>query len=197
MGFTLVVRHRSQDVVLYRQGDINFVVNCEPLSLAGYCASKHGPSACAMAFHAGDSHKAYTRALASGAQPVDMPAGPMELRLPAIKGMSGAPLYLIDRFEDGGSIYDIDFEFLPGVDRHPPGHGCRLTDPLPHNVYRGRMAFWGCFYEKIFNFREIRCADIQGGYTGLTRRAMTAPDGLIRTPLNEGAGKGGTARTAM
>ena len=114
----------------------------------------------------------------------------MELRLPAIKGIGGAPLYLIDRFEDGKSIYDIDFEFLEGVDRNPVGHGLKIIDHLTHNVYRGRMAYWAGFYEKLFNFREIRYFDIQGEYTGLTSRAMTAPDGLIRIPLNEDAGKG-------
>ena len=194
MGFSLVATHRSKDVVLYRQGDINFVVNREPRSLAGYFAAEHGPSACAMAFRVRDSHKAYARALALGAQPVDVPTGPMELKLPAIKGIGGAPLYLIDRFEDGKSIYDIDFEFLPGVERHPRGHGLRMIDHLTHNVYRGRMGFWGTFYEKIFNFREIRYFDIQGEYTGLASRATTAPDGLIRIPLNEEAGKGGSGQ---
>ena len=199
MGFSLVARHRSKDVLLYRQGEINFIVNREPKSLAGYFAAEHGPSACAMAFRVKDSHKAYARALELGAQPIDVPTGPMELRLPAIKGIGGAPLYLIDRFEDGKSIYDIDFEFLPGyrsmADRRPRGHGLRVIDHLTHNVYRGRMAFWGSFYQRIFNFREIRYFDIQGEYTGLTSRAMTAPDGLIRIPLNEdGGGKAGAGQ---
>jgi 4-hydroxyphenylpyruvate dioxygenase len=114
----------------------------------------------------------------------------MELRLPAIKGIGGAPLYLIDRFEDGRSIYDIDFAFIEGVDRHPAGHGLKVLDHLTHNVYRGRMAYWAGFYEKLFNFREIRYFDIQGEYTGLTSKAMTAPDGLIRIPLNEESSRG-------
>jgi 4-hydroxyphenylpyruvate dioxygenase len=191
MGFTQVARHRSKDVVLYRQGDINFVVNREPRSLAGYFAAEHGPSACGLAFRVKDAHKAYARALELGAQPIDIPTGPMELRLPAIKGIGGAPLYLIDRYEDGKSIYDIDFDFIPGVDRHPVGHGLQRIDHLTHNVYRGRMAFWAGFYERLFNFREIRYFDIQGEYTGLTSKAMTAPDGLIRIPLNEESKQGG------
>ena len=129
MGFSLVAHHRSKDVVLYRQGDINFIVNREPKGLAGYFTSEHGPCACALAFRVKDAHLAYARALELGAQPVDVPTGPMELRLPAIKGIGGAPLYLIDRFEDGKSIYDIDFEFIDGVDRHPPGHGFTLIVP--------------------------------------------------------------------
>jgi 4-hydroxyphenylpyruvate dioxygenase len=189
LGFSLVARHRSKDVVLYRQGDINFIVNREPKSLAGYFAAEHGPSACALAFRVRDSHKAYARALDLGAQPIEVPTGPMELRLPAIKGIGGAPLYLIDRFEDGKSIYDIDFEWLPGAERHPRGHGLRVIDHMTHNVYRGRMAYWAGFYEKLFNFRQIRYFDIKGEYTGLTSKAMTAPDGLIRIPLNEEASK--------
>jgi 4-hydroxyphenylpyruvate dioxygenase len=192
MGFVHVARHRSKDVDLYRQGDINFIINREPRSHAAYFAAEHGPCACSMAFRVRDSHKAYARALEQGAQPVDIAPGPMELRLPAIKGIGGAPLYLIDRFEDGKSIYDIDFDFFPGVDRHPAGYGLKIIDHLTHNVYRGRMAFWGSFYERIFNFREIRYFDIKGEYTGLTSRAMTAPDGMIRIPLNEEAsGKSG------
>ena len=190
LGFSKVAHHRSKDVDLYRQGGINFIVNREPRSQAAYFAAEHGPAACGMAFRVRDAHHAYNRALALGAQPVEIPTGPMELRLPAIKGIGGAPLYLIDRFEDGKSIYDIDFEFLPGIDPHPTGHGFKLIDHLTHNVYRGRMAYWAGFYERLFNFREIRYFDIKGEYTGLTSRAMTAPDGLIRIPLNEEGGSG-------
>lgn len=194
MGFSLVARHRSKDVLLYRQGEINFIVNREPRSLASYFATEHGPSACGLAFRVRDAHRAYARALELGAQPVEIPTGPMELRLPAIRGIGGAPLYLIDRFEDGKSIYDIDFEWLDGVARHPHGHGLHRIDHLTHNVYRGRMAYWGQFYERLFNFREIRYFDIQGEYTGLTSKAMTAPDGQIRIPLNEEAGRGGSGQ---
>lgn len=191
LGFSLVARHRSKDVLLYRQGDINFIINREPKSMAAYFAAEHGPSACGLAFRVRDSHKAYARALELGAQPIEIPTGPMELRLPAIKGIGGAPLYLIDRYEEGRSIYDIDFEFIEGVDRHPVGHGFKLVDHLTHNVYKGRMTFWSGFYERIFGFREIRYFDIKGEYTGLTSRALSAPDGLIRIPLNEEAGKAG------
>jgi 4-hydroxyphenylpyruvate dioxygenase len=190
MGFTLVARHRSKDVLLYRQGDINFIVNREPKSPAAYFAAEHGPSACGLAFRVKDAHVAYARALELGAQPIEVPTGPMELRLPAIKGIGGAPLYLIDRYEDGESIYDIDFKFIDGVDRHPAGFGLKLVDHLTHNVYRGRMSFWAGFYEKLFNFQEIRYFDISGEYTGLTSKAMTAPDGKIRIPLNEESSKG-------
>lgn len=191
LGFTKVAKHRSKNVTLYRQGDINFIINHEPKSAAAYFAAEHGPSACGMAFRVKNAPYAYERALELGAQPMEMPTGPMELRLPAIKGIGGAPLYLIDRYGEGQSIYDIDFEYLEGVDKNPVGHGLKLIDHLTHNVYRGRMTHWANFYERIFNFREIRYFDIKGEYTGLTSRAMTAPDGKIRIPLNEEAGGGG------
>jgi 4-hydroxyphenylpyruvate dioxygenase len=177
-------------VTLYRQGNINFILNEEQDSPAAYFAEEHGPSACGMAFRVADSHHAYSEALKMGAQPVEIVTGPMELRLPAIKGIGGAPLYLIDRYEEGQSIYDIDFRFFEGVDRHPIGYGFQLIDHLTHNVYRGRMEYWAGFYERLFNFREIRYFDIKGEYTGLLSKAMTAPDGKIRIPLNEEASQG-------
>ena len=190
MGFKLVARHRSKNVLLYRQGEINFIINNEPKSYAAYFAAEHGPSACGLAFRVKDAHQAYARALELGAEPMEIPTGPMELRLPAIKGIGGAPLYLIDRFEEGKSIYDIDFEFIEGVERNPIGHGLKFVDHLTHNVYRGRMTYWANFYERLFNFRQIRYFDIQGEYTGLTSKAMTAPDGKIRIPLNEESKQG-------
>ena len=190
MGFSKVAQHRSKDVSLYRQGGINFIINREPRSVASYFAAEHGPSACGLAFRVRNSRLAYERALELGAEPMEMRTGPMELHLPAIKGIGGAPLYLIDRFEEGRSIYDIDFDFIEGVERHPIGHGLKLVDHMTHNVYRGRMAYWSRYYERLFNFREIRYFDIQGEHTGLTSKAMTAPDGLIRIPLNEESAKG-------
>ncbi|GAB2891398.1 4-hydroxyphenylpyruvate dioxygenase [Microbulbifer echini] len=191
MGFVKVARHRSKDVTLWRQGDINFVTNYEPNSHAYYYAQEHGPSACGLAFRVKDAKLAYEAALAKGAQPVDLQTGPMELKLPAIKGIGGATLYLIDRYEDGKSIYDIDFIWEEGVDRRPEGCGFHTLDHLTHNVYRGRMDYWAKYYEDLFNFREIRYFDIKGEYTGLLSKAMTAPDGKIRIPLNEEAAGGG------
>ena len=190
LGFTAVAKHRSKDVSLWRQGDINFIINNEPKSQAWYFAREHGPCACGMAFRVRDAHVAYNRALEKGAQPVEIPTGPMELRLPAIKGIGGATVYLIDRYEDGSSIYDIDFDFIEGVERHPKGCGFKVVDHLTHNVYRGRMEYWAKYYEELFNFREIRYFDIKGEHTGLLSKAMTAPDGKIRIPLNDEASKG-------
>jgi 4-hydroxyphenylpyruvate dioxygenase len=191
MGFSHIASHRSKDVDLWRQGDINFILNYEKGSPAAFYAEEHGPSACGMAFRVRDAKQAYNRALELGAQPIDIPTGPMELKLPAIRGIGGAILYLVDRYEEGTSIYDIDFVFLEGVDRHPEGCGFKLIDHLTHNVYRGRMDYWSSYYERLFNFREIRYFDIKGEHTGLTSKAMTAPDGKIRIPLNEEAGSQG------
>ncbi len=191
MGFSLIAKHRSKNVELYRQGDINFILNKETVGTTAYFAEEHGPCACGMAFRVEDAQYAYNRAIEAGAQPIDIHTGPMELRLPAIKGIGGAPLYLIDRYGKDASIYDIDFVYLDDVDRHPEGCGFDYIDHLTHNVYRGRMEYWANFYEKLFNFREIRYFDIKGEYTGLTSRAMTAPDNRIRIPLNEEGSKGG------
>ena len=191
MGFTLVARHRSKDVELWRQGDINLITNYEKNSHAYHYAREHGPSACGLAFRVKDAQFAYTEALKKGAQPVEIPTSPMELRLPAIKGIGGATLYLIDRYGQGESIYDIDFNWIEGVDKNPEGCGFHTLDHLTHNVYRGRMEHWAKYYEDLFNFREIRYFDIKGEYTGLLSKAMTAPDGKIRIPLNEEAAGGG------
>jgi len=191
LGFEAIAQHRSKDVTLYRQGGINFIINREPGSVASYFAQEHGAGACGMAFRVRDSQRAYRRALQLGAQPVEIPTGPMELRLPAIKGIGGAPLYLIDRYAEGVSIYDIDFEYFDNARRSPEGVLLCEIDHVTHNVYRGRMAFWADYYQRYFNFREIRYFDIQGERTGLTSRALTAPDGRIRIPLNEEARQGG------
>ncbi|MFN5128985.1 MAG: 4-hydroxyphenylpyruvate dioxygenase [Sphingomonadaceae bacterium] len=191
VGFSRIARHRSKDVDLWRQGEINLIANYEPKSPAAYFAAEHGPSACGMAFRVKNARLAYDEAIARGAEPVETRTGPMELRLPAIRGIGGAMIYLVDRYGDALSIYDIDFDYLPGVDRNPVGAGFKIIDHLTHNVYGGRMAHWGSFYERVFNFRELRYFDIKGEYTGLTSRAMTAPDGKIRIPLNEEGKAGG------
>ena len=191
MGFTRVAEHRSKNVALWRQGGINFITNYEPGSHAFYYGREHGPSACGMAFRVRDAKVAYALALENGAEPVEVDTGPMELRLPAIKGIGGATVYLIDRYEEGVSIYDIDFKWLEGVEHGQSGFGFHTLDHLTHNVYRGRMQYWADYYEKLFNFREIRYFDIKGEYTGLLSKAMTAPDGKIRIPLNEESSGGG------
>ncbi len=193
MGFTAVARHRSKDVILYRQGRVNFIVNREADSFAQSFARVHGPSACAFAIRVKDAAHAYRRALELGAKPFEGKVGPMELNIPALQGIGGSLIYLIDRYPGNNgelSIYDVDFVPIPGVPQHPVGAGLMEIDHLTHNVYSGRMDTWAQFYEKLFNFREIRYFDIRGQKTGLTSRALTSPCGKIRIPINEPSDKG-------
>ncbi|MCC5858855.1 MAG: 4-hydroxyphenylpyruvate dioxygenase [Ectothiorhodospiraceae bacterium] len=186
MGFTEIARHRSKRVSLFRQGDINFILNAEPGSQGMSFAAAHGPCANAMAFRVRDARAAVEALRAAGATIVEAKAGPMELNIPAIEGIGGSLLYLVDRYGDR-SIYDVDFEPIPGADQNPVGHGLTYIDHLTHNVARGNMDRWAQFYERLFNFREIRYFDIEGKRTGLSSRAMTSPDGKIRIPINESA----------
>jgi 4-hydroxyphenylpyruvate dioxygenase len=188
LGFAAIAKHRSKNVLLYRQGDINFIVNAEPDSFAQSFARVHGPSICALAFRVRDAASAYRHCVASGAWGVEAHPGPMELNIPAIKGIGDSLIYLVDRYPGSGtgvSIYDVDFLPLPGAERRPQGAGLTYIDHLTHNVHRGRMDEWASFYERLFNFREVRYFDIEGKLTGLKSKAMTSPCGKIRIPINE------------
>jgi len=185
MGFRAVGRHRSKDVTLYRQGDTNFVVNAEPESHGARFARAHGPSACAMAFRVKDAGFAYRKLIELGATPFQNQVGPMELNIPAIEGIGGSVIYLVDRYGEH-SIYDVDFVPTdPAKGFAHEGAGLTYVDHVTHNVFRGNMDKWAGFYEKLFNFKEIRYFDIEGKLTGLKSRAMTSPDGNIRIPINE------------
>ena len=194
MGFVAIARHRHKDVTLYRQGGVNFIINAEPDSFAQRFARLHGPSICAIAFRVQDAAFAYRRALELGAWGFDSKSGPMELNIPAIKGIGDSLIYFVDRWRGksavpGGigdiSIYDVDFEPVPGAQTSPAGCGLTAIDHLTHNVHRGRMREWAEFYERLFNFREVRYFDIEGKLTGLKSKAMTSPCGRIRIPINE------------
>ncbi|MGD9765465.1 MAG: 4-hydroxyphenylpyruvate dioxygenase [Candidatus Binatia bacterium] len=183
MGFAPIARHRSKDVVLYRQGEINFIVNREPQSFAQAFATVHGPSVCAFGIRVANAAQVYERALDRGAQPFRGNVGPMELNIPAIYGIGKSLIYLIDRYGDR-SIYDVDFVPLPAA---PAGEavGLHTIDHLTHNAHRGRMNRWADFYARMFGFSEIRYFDIHGRTTGLRSRAMVSPCGRIRIPINE------------
>lgn len=185
LGFTKIAKHKSKNVHLWRQGDINFILNAEKDSHAEGFYNAHGPSANAMAFRVKDTAVAVRHAKALGIEVIEPKVGEGELHIPALRGVGGSLIYLVDRYGDKGSIYDIDFAPLPGVDQRPKGVGLKLIDHLTHNVYRGRMDELAGFYEKVFNFRQIRYFDIEGKLTGLISRAMTSPCGKIRIPINE------------
>jgi 4-hydroxyphenylpyruvate dioxygenase len=187
MGFPAIATHKRKDVTLHRQGEINFIINAEAGSYAEAYARDHGPSACAMAFRVKDSKAAFERAVRLGATPVANDVAHGEMDIPAIEGIGGSRLFFVDRYGDNGSIYEIDFDFVADAPKRLEELDSRLTyiDHLTHNVQRGRMAVWADFYEKLFNFREIRYFDIEGKQTGLFSKAMTSPCGKIRIPLNE------------
>ena len=197
MGFEPVARHRHTAVLRYKQGDVNFILNAEPRSFAQNFARRHGPSVCAMAFRVKDAALAYERLLERGAWGVEARTGPGELNIPAIKGIGDSLIYLVDRYTEnawGNTIYDVDFKPLPGFEAFwrresppPTGAGLAFVDHLTHNVHRGRMQEWAEFYERLFNFREVRYFDIEGKLTGLKSKAMTSPCGRIRIPINESA----------
>jgi 4-hydroxyphenylpyruvate dioxygenase len=183
LGFIEIGRHRHKDVSHYRQGDINFILNREAQGQASRFAQRHGPSANAMAFRVKDAARAVEVAVERGAKVIEQPVGPMELKIPAIEGVGGLMIYLVDRY-GARTIYDVDFDPVAPA---PVTSGVGLTriDHLTHNLQRGHMAHWTDFYERVFNFREIRYFDIEGKLTGLVSRALTSPCGLIRIPLNE------------
>lgn len=187
MGFTAIARHRSKNVLHFRQGDINFLLNMELGGQPSDFRVQHGPSANALAFRVRDARHAFEEAQRRGAKPADMPIGPMELDIPCIEGIGGAYVYLVDRY-GAQSIYDVDFRPIEGVCEGTNSTGLTYLDHLTHNVYRGNMARWADYYERIFNFREIRYFDIEGKVTGLFSKAMTSPCGKIRIPLNESKG---------
>ncbi|MBI3525294.1 MAG: 4-hydroxyphenylpyruvate dioxygenase [Betaproteobacteria bacterium] len=199
MGFVAIARHRHKNVLLYRQGEINFIINAEPDSFAQRFARLHGPSICAIALRVQDAKFAYERAIGLGAWGYAERAGPGELNIPAIKGIGDSLIYLVDRWRgkngaregEIGNIgfFDVDFEPLPvaylGAALSPRGHGLKHIDHLTHNVHRGRMGEWADFYTRLFNFREVRYFDIEGQVTGVKSKAMTSPCGKIRIPINE------------
>jgi 4-hydroxyphenylpyruvate dioxygenase len=189
LGFTAIARHRSKNVTLYRQGGINFIVNGEAKGFPKAFSDAHGPSVCAIAIRVDDAPKAMARAQELGAKALVNEPGPMEVMLPGIEAIGGSRIFFVDRYDEAGSIpgsiYAIDFKAIAGVDQNPAGFGLTEIDHLTNNVYRGRMNHWAEFYERLFNFREIRYFDIEGKLTGLKSRAMTSPDGKIRIPINE------------
>jgi 4-hydroxyphenylpyruvate dioxygenase len=186
MGFAEAARHRYRRITLYRQGAINLLVTEAPESHATRFAAEHGPCAPSMAFRVVDAQHAYQRCVSLGAEPADLPREGLTIQAPAIKGIGGSLLYLIDRYGTKGTPYDDDFAWLqPGTKEN--GAGPYYIDHLTHNVVRGRMDWWTEFYNRLFSFRQIRYFDIEGRHTGLYSRALTSPDGKIRIPINESA----------
>jgi len=184
MGFAAVMRHARRPITLFRQGGVNFLVNADADSFAADFAAQHGPGACGFAVRFKQSAgSVQQQVLARGGE-----RAPREstraVQRPVVSGIGGAMLYLVDHYGDAGDVY-ADFVAIAGADPQPRGFGLTFIDHLTHNLYFGNMEKWADYYEKLFNFREIRYFDIKGVKTGLVSKAMTAPDGIVRIPLNE------------
>ena len=185
MGFTAVLRHKSRPITVYRQGGVNFLVNEDPDSFAADFANAHGPCACGFAIRfRKPADEVFKKVLENGGAAIDHKPGTKAIDAPVVKGIGDCMLYLVDRYGDRGSAYE-DFEPVPGAEQEPTGFGLTFIDHLTHNLYFGNMQKWSDYYERLFNFREIRYFDIKGVKTGLVSKAMTAPDGIVRIPLNE------------
>jgi 4-hydroxyphenylpyruvate dioxygenase len=185
MGYAPVARHKTKDITVYRQGDINYILNAEPGSFAAGFVAFHGPCAASMAWRVVDAEHAFRHAVSRGAEPYT--GSDKTLNVPAIKGIGGSLIYFIDRYSGGQSPYDAEFEWLGERNPKPRGVGFYYLDHLTHNVKRGNMDKWFGFYVDLFNFRQIRFFDIEGKLTGLFSRALTSPCGRIRIPINESA----------
>ncbi len=191
MGFAPVARHKTKAITLYRQGDVNYLVNEQSGTHGHDFVAAHGPCAPSMAFRVVDAKAAYQRALSLGAEPAEMSSAQKTLDVPAIKGIGGSLLYFVERYGAKGSAYDAEFDWTDAKNPRPEGAGLFYLDHLTHNVHRGRMDVWTGFYERLFNFRQIRFFDIEGKASGLFSRALTSPDEKIRIPINEDAGDAG------
>ena len=185
LGFSLVGKHRRKEVLLFRQNDIHFILNCEPDSAASEFADSHGDSANAMAFRVLDAERAMELAIARGATPVKSDVGPMELSIPAVAGVGGSLIYLVDRY-GAKTIYDVDFQLDPECDVDSSGPLSHI-DHLTHNLERGNLVKFAEFYERVFDFHEAQKFQIHGVQTGLVSKAMTGACEKVRIPLNESA----------
>jgi 4-hydroxyphenylpyruvate dioxygenase len=183
MGYIKVARHKTKAISVWRQGDINYVVNAEPGSQAMKFVDLHGPCAPSMAWRVVDAEHAFNYAVSKGAEPYE--GDDKALDVPAIVGIGGSLLYFVDKYGEKGSAYDAEFEWIGERDPKPEGVGFYYLDHLTHNVYRGNMDKWWDFYRELFGFKQIHYFDIDGRITGLVSRAITSPCGKIRIPLNE------------
>jgi 4-hydroxyphenylpyruvate dioxygenase len=182
LGFKQMGTHKTKAVTLWSQGRVNFVLNREKDSFAENFSTQHGPSVCATGFRVKNAKKAFETAVSRGARPCPPSK---HHSFPAIFGIGDSVIYFIDTYStsDPMKVYDPDFNL---TSRTPPkGVGFEIIDHLTNNVPAGQMKTWSDFYEKIFNFREIRYFDIKGKSTGLFSKAMRSPCGKIVIPINE------------
>ncbi|MGM9486813.1 4-hydroxyphenylpyruvate dioxygenase [Ideonella sp. YS5] len=152
IGFRPVARHRSREVLLYRQGGMNVIVNAH--RPAGGLAPDTEPQIAAIAFRVRDAAAAYRRVLELGAWPVATQVEPMELNIPAIHGVGASRIYFVDRWREF-SIYDVDFVPIPTVDPHPPALAGLGWFGIVQYIGFDRLADWMAFYGELFGFVEL------------------------------------------
>lgn len=181
-GFKKVASLKERKIDLYRQGDINFIVNCDPGSFATKFAGKHGPCISATGFRTKDAVMAFRTATTRGARGymgTDTAATPF----PAIYGIGDSLVYFVDEGLTR-KLYEDIFK-VKAEDKAPRGVGFKVVDHFTNNVPRGEMQKWCDFYTQIFNFRETRYFDIRGKQTGLISKVMRSPCNKFAVPINE------------
>ena len=154
MGFRLVARHRSREIELYRQGEMNLVVNSHPADIPRTATPVERPAISAIALRVRDAAAAHGRALEIGAWEIPVHARAIELNIPAIHGVGESLIYFVDRYDEF-SIFDIDFRTIPGVDPHPPALNGLHYFGLVQYVGANRTPDWAEFYGQIFGFRPL------------------------------------------
>lgn len=186
LGFVAYAKHPAKDIVRYKQGGINMLLNRENSGQAAAFRAEHGASANGMAFRVADADKAFELALERGAKAADPAQSALGEDARVLQGIGGSLLYLVDRYGAKGSLYD-KWDTIPGADEAEAQNsvGLEILDHLTHNVRRGQMRTWSAFYSRVFGFTEQKYFDIKGQMTGLFSQAMIAPDQAIRIPLNE------------
>jgi 4-hydroxyphenylpyruvate dioxygenase len=154
MGFKPVARHRSREVLLYRQGALNIVVNAHPGEVRGATHGRQAPAISAIALRVRDARAAYAYACERGAWEVPTHAQVMELNIPAIHGAGGSRIYFVDRYNEF-SIYDVDFVPIPGVDQAPPATAGMHFFGVVQYIGAERSNDWIEFYKELFGFELI------------------------------------------
>lgn len=154
MGFRPVARHRSREIVLYRQGGMNLVVNAHPDDARVSATVGGNPVISSVAFRVQDALKAHTRCMDLGAWDVPSHVKAMELHIPGIRGPGGSRFYFVDRWEEF-SIYDIDFVPIPTVDPAPPALAGMSYFGLVQYIGAARSADWVSYFERMFDFSLI------------------------------------------
>ncbi len=184
MGFKQVALHAAKNIKLFRQGGINFILNCEPMTFASQFVQKHGPSICSTGFRVENAQKAFEEAVRRGAKPYEgNETSKGATPFLAIYGIGDSLIYFVDE-KSSQKLYTEIFAVRP-ADEAPVGFGLKTVDHFTNNVPKGEMKKWSDFYEQIFNFREARFFDIRGQKTGLLSKAMRSPCGKFSVPINE------------